>query len=232
MSDAMVPNEDNDLGSRLLNAVKALAISSQDASELVDGYFEQSRRHHPGASEAEHQTRVARQIVVRYSRLAGASGGLTALTGVVPGVGTIVAALGGGMADAVVCMKLQVDMCTCLAKAFQWDLHSEDTKALIFLLAAGTAVENFGKVGAVKIGSKAGVELLKGNLKGATLLLLKQLLKKFGIIFTRKALERAIPFGVGVVLGSGAGYALTKYVGREATKWFLLELDGRPEPAA
>ncbi|WP_204304959.1 hypothetical protein, partial [Stenotrophomonas maltophilia] len=49
---------------------------------------------------------------------------------------------------------------------------------------------------------------------------LKELFKKIGITFTRKALEKAIPFGIGVVIGSGANYALTKYVGNTARSWF------------
>ena len=39
--------------------------------------------------------------------------------------------------------------------------------------------------------------------------------------------EKAIPFGVGAVIGSGVNVGLTTYVGREARKW--LELDAVTE---
>lgn len=229
MTNEITPDRADEAGSRLYEAIKLFAISPAEASTLVEGYLEQSRKRHPESSASEHQSRVAKQLIVRYCRLAGTSGGLTALTGVIPGVGTLISMFGGGFTDAVVCMKLQVDMCMCLAKTFGWDLHEEDTKGLVFLLAAGGAVENLGKGFAVEIGSKAGVNLLKTYLKGASLRFIKDLLKNFGIIFTRKSLERALPLGMGVIIASGANYALTKHVGQAATKWFLLELEERAQ---
>lgn len=67
--------------------------------------------------------------------------------------------------------------------------------------------------------------MLRQYLKGAAHTALKALFKKIGIIFTRKALEKALPFGVGVVIGSSANYALTKYVGNAAKRWFLIDRD-------
>ena len=42
--------------------------------------------------------------------------------------------------------------------------------------------------------------------------------KKLGITFTRKALEKAIPFGIGVVISGGANYAITQFVGNQAKR--------------
>jgi hypothetical protein len=67
--------------------------------------------------------------------------------------------------------------------------------------------------------------MLRQYLKGAALQAVKELFKKIGIIFTRKAIEKALPFGVGVVIGSSANYALTKYVGAAATRWFIIDRD-------
>jgi hypothetical protein len=38
-----------------------------------------------------------------------------------------------------------------------------------------------------------------------------------------------LPFGIGVVLGASGNYALTRYVGRQAKKWFLLDRDTPPD---
>ena len=53
-------------------------------------------------------------------------------------------------------------------------------------------------------------------LKGPTLVVIKKLFEKVGITFTQKAAAKAIPFGIGVVIGFSANYALTKYVGKNA----------------
>jgi hypothetical protein len=64
-------------------------------------------------------------------------------------------------------------------------------------------------------------------LKGAALQAVKAFFAKLGVFFSRKALEKALPFGVGVVLGASGDYALTRYVGTQATKWFVLDRDDR-----
>ena len=101
---------------------------------------------------------------------------------------------------------------------------------MAFLLSLGGALEKAGAEAGVRIASKAGVNMLRQYLKGAALQVIKQLFRKLGLVFTRKALEKAIPFGVGVVVGAGANYGLTRYVGVQAKGWFVIERD-TPEDA-
>lgn len=208
---------------RLLRAVRLVSISAEDAKMLVARLFEQSRKQRPNDDDAAHQEHVADHLVSRYAKLAATSGGLTALAGVIPGIGTAVAMVGGGATDALVGMKLQVDMCRCMAEAFGHDLLEVDVQHLTFIIAAGGTLEKAGVETGVRIASKAGVNMVRQYLKGAALQAVKELFQKVGIIFTRKALEKAVPFGFGVVLGAGGDYALTKYVGRQAKKWFVLD---------
>ena len=216
--------------SSLLRVIQAAAISPADAKKLVANIRERQRRN-SAESESEFHTRIAEQvanrIIARYAKLTALSGGLTALAGVVPGVGTILAAVGGGVADTAVCMKFQVDMCMCITETYGWDLQMEDARHLGFLIAAGGALEHFGAEAGTRVASKAGVKMLQQYLKGAVLQALKEFFKKIGIIFTRKAIERALPFGIGVLLGSSANYGLTKYVGAQAREWFRIERENR-----
>lgn len=210
---------------RLLKAVQAVAISPEDAKAQVARLRAQSEKEYPKDSDAAHQDRVAGHIASRYSRLAATAGGVTALSGVIPGIGTAVAMVGGGLADAVVGMKLQVDMVMCMAEAYGYDLHEPDARHLSFLIAAGGALEKAGVDAGVRVASKAGVTMLRQYLKGAALQTVKELFKKLGLVFTRKALEKSLPFGIGVVLGASGDYAFTRYVGTQARKWFILDRD-------
>jgi uncharacterized protein (DUF697 family) len=150
-------------------------------------------------------------------------GGATALPGIIPGLGTAITMVPGTLADLTVSMKLQVDMCMCLAATFGYDIESEDASYLSFLIAAGGALEKAGVSTGTKVGSKAGVRLLKQILRGAALKAVKGAFRKVGITFTRKALEKALPFGVGVAVTGGADYVLTRYVGKQAKKWFVID---------
>ena len=212
--------------STLLKAVEAVAISPADAKHVVEQYRKQYDKNYSGLSEREIQEKVADKIIKRYAKISAVVGGTTALAGVVPGLGTAVAITGGATADIVANMKLQVDMCMCLAETFGYDINSEDARHLSFLIAAGATIQQSGVEGAVQIGSKAGVKLLKEYLKGPILVVVKEWFKKVGITFTRKALEKAIPFGVGVVIGGGANYGLVRYVGAQARDWFVIDRYG------
>ena len=211
-------------GSRLLSAVQAVAISPDSAAEMVQKYQAKLRESNPGASKKWIQEGVADKIVSRYTWLSTTSGGISALPGIIPGAGTAVV-VGTALGDATLCMKFQVDMCLCLAAAFDYDIQTEDAQHLAFLIAAGGALEKAGGDAAVKIATKAGVKMVRQYLKGAILQAVKQFFRRLGIVFTRKALEKAIPFGVGVVVGAGGNYAMTKYVGYQAKKWFMIDRD-------
>ncbi|RNW02709.1 hypothetical protein CAG37_023500 [Serratia nematodiphila] len=218
---------DVEKSSRLLKLVESIAITPDDAKKIVNQYKKSVLAANPKLQELEIQKIVAKKIVSRYSSYSSISGGVTSLSSIIPGVGTAVAVTGGAIADTSYCMKNQVDMCMCLAEAFNWDISSEDARQLSFLIAAGGTLEKLGSETVVKIASNAGVKMLKMYLKGPALIVIKEMFKKIGINFSRKALEKSLPFGVGVVISSSANYMLAKYVGNVATKWFTIEQESR-----
>ena len=177
--------------------------------------------HYAAASDV--RLEASRLLAKRYARWAGAVGGVSGLSGLVPGLGQVVAATGGAVADAAASMKLQVDMTMCIAAVYGYDLGNPDAQHLAFLIAAGSTLEKAGEKAAVKVASKAGVKLLRRHLRGASLQAVKQFFRRLGVVFTRKALEKAIPVGVGVVLGAAGNYALTRFVGEQAIEWFRLD---------
>ena len=130
------------------------------------------------------------------------------------------------MADVSLCMMFQIDMTMCLAIAINNEITNEDAKHMSFVIALAGSLEKFGTEAGKATASKAAARVASEYLKGATLQTIKQMCKQFGIIFTQKAAVKAIPFGVGVVIGSSANYLLTRYVGAVARDVFLLERKG------
>lgn len=64
--------------------------------------------------------------------------------------------------------------------------------------------------------------MIQQYLKGSTLQAVKEIFKKVGVTFTRKALEKSIPYGVGVIIGFSANKGLTWYVGKKAKDFFAI----------
>ncbi|KGS15244.1 hypothetical protein OA77_06840, partial [Pseudomonas coronafaciens] len=155
--------------SSLMKMVEAISISPQDARDLVAQYENQARSSSPSATDEKIQGAVVDKIISRYSKLAATSGAVTALPGVIPGIGTAVSAVGGGLADISVCMKLQIDMTMCLAVAINGKMSNEDAKHMSYIIALYGSLEQMGSAGATKIASKAGVRMVRQYLKGPTL---------------------------------------------------------------
>lgn len=202
--------------SSLMKVVQAIAISPEDAREVVASYQSQISKAKPNAESGEVLDAVLDKIITRYAKLSAASGGTTALTGVIPGIGTAASMIGGAALDVPMCVKFQVDMTMCLAIAINDRLSNEDAKHLSFVVALAGTIEQAASKGTTRIASKAGVRIVENYLKGATLTTVKELFKRVGITFARSSLTKAIPFGVGVVVGASANYALTRFVGKAA----------------
>ena len=62
--------------------------------------------------------------------------------------------------------------------------------------------------------------MLRRHLKGAALQAVKEAFKRVGITFTRKATEKFLPFGIGVGVSGTLNYSATRFVGRQARKFF------------
>ena len=149
-------------------------------------------------------------------------GGASGLAGAVPGLGTVIATTGGATADLALVMKFQIEMTMVLAEIYGHDIIDEETKRLCLIIAGLGAVNEAAKEGGKKVGTKAFIKMAQQYLKGPSLQVVKEVFKKVGVTFTRKALEKAIPFGVGSVIGFSANKGMTWYVGVKARDFFKI----------
>ncbi|TPG10782.1 hypothetical protein EAH88_06655 [Rhodanobacter glycinis] len=180
-------------------------------------------RANPEKLEADIRRIASEKIISNYSYFAAFVGGTTALAGVIPGIGTAVAVTGGASADVVASMKFQIEMTMAISTVYGHDILMEEEKRICYVIAGLGAINEAAKEGGKAVGSKAFISLVRENLKGASLQAVKEIFKKVGITFTRTALEKAIPFGVGVVIGFSANKGLTWYVGSKARDFFAAD---------
>ena len=209
---------------KLLKAVELILAKPEDIKKEAIQVLKKYKKANSNKSESEVQHLASKKIISNYSYYAAFTGGATALSGVIPGIGTAVAIAGGASADAVACMKFQIEMTMAIATVYGHDILIEEEKRLCYIFAGLGAMSEAAKEGGKTDGSKAFVKLVQQHLKGATLQAVKEIFKKLGITFTRKALEKAIPFGVGVVIGFSATKGITWYVGTKARDFFTADV--------
>jgi uncharacterized protein (DUF697 family) len=175
---------------------------------------------------------AAEKIISNYSYYSAFAGGATALAGVVPGLGTVAAAFGGATADMALFMKYQIEMTMALAALYGRDIALEDEKRLCMLVAGLGAVNEAAKEGGKAAGSKAFIKLAQTYLQGPTLAALTGVFEKLGLTFTRMRFEKAIPFGVGVIISFSANKGLTWYVGTRARDFYAAIASAQAAAAA
>lgn len=207
----------------LLKAIELILAKpsniKKEALSLRDKY---ANKFEDKKTEIQIENLVVNKIISNYSYYTAFVGAGTALTGIVPGLGTVISTFGGATADAALSMKYQIEMTMAIAVVCGHDIELEEEKRLCLIVAGMGAINEAAKEGSKQIGTKAFVTMTKQYLKGASLVAVKEIFKKVGLTFTRKALEKSIPFGVGVVIGFTANKGLTHYVGKKAKGFFQL----------
>ena len=214
------PENENDKP-MLLKAIELVladpAVIKKEALQLKKKY---SQRYGADRSEEEVNDYTVEKIISNYSYYAAFVGGATSLTGVIPGLGTVIATFGGAAADAALSMKYQIEMTMAIAAVYDHDITLEEEKRICLIVAGLGTISEATKEGGKEVGKKAFIKMTQEYLKGATLVAVKDIFKRVGITFTRKAAEKAIPFGVGVIIGFSANKGLTWYVGTKAKDFF------------
>jgi hypothetical protein len=208
---------------KLLQAIELILAKPEDIKREAMQLHARTKKANPTKTDAEIRVIASDKIISNYSYYTAFVGGTTALTGVIPGIGTAVAVAGGASADTVASMKFQVEMVMAIATVFDHDILIEEEKRICYIIAGLGAINEAAKSGTKAVGSKAFISLVRSTLKDATLATVKEIFKKVGITFTRKALEKSIPFGVGVVIGFSANKGLSWYVGTKAKDFFIVD---------
>ncbi|MDP8228679.1 MAG: EcsC family protein [Candidatus Electryoneaceae bacterium] len=219
--DLNTPNEEGNDKPKLLKLIELVLAQPAEIMEATQAILERYREKHcSDMTDDEIADMVVKKIISNYSYYAAFVGGTSALTGVIPGIGTAIAVGGGATTDAALSMKFQIEMTMAIAVIYGHDIRIEEEKRLCLIVAGLGAINQAAKDGGKAIGSKAFIKMTQQYLRGATLQAVKEIFKKVGITFTRKAAGKAIPYGVGVIIGFSANKGLTWYVGSKAKDFY------------
>ncbi|MDX9719603.1 MAG: EcsC family protein [Myxococcota bacterium] len=217
---------------RLLSAVEHLLDNDDKLIGLVEKMRDQVA---PEANETKQDEsylrRVASLIVSDFSNRAMLAGGATALPAIVPGAGTLLAALGGTLADMTLTLKFEVEMSLCLTHLFGFDIKQQNERQIAFLLASVSTYD-----------AKTGRNLLRDLLAAETTAIwnytprqvskfLITILSKLILLSASKGFAKLLPV-VGVLVGGSVNKVLTKKVGERcveelASRWRIKKQESK-----
>ncbi|WP_375770853.1 EcsC family protein [Archangium gephyra] len=200
--------EDQSQGRKLLTAVERIL---SDTDSLIALAEQQVLR--AGGDKRE----AAEEVVRSFSNRAAVAGGLAAAPALIPGAGTLVAALGGALADMGFLLKYEVEMALVLSYLHGFDIRKDEERQLAFLLASVSTYDaKSGENVLVDVAKAEGVAIWKYAPREVSKHLVS-VMTKIALLQLSKGLVRALPL-VGIAVGSSMNKVLTKRVGERCIR--------------
>lgn len=137
--------DDDEQGRKLLTAVERIVGSSAAIKATVEGVQATLKSTQPELKGPELRSAVAAELVKHYSNRAAIAGGASALPGLIPGWGSIVAAVGGTFAELTLLLKWEVEMALALSHLHGFDIEQPSERQLAFLMASVGTYDAGGK---------------------------------------------------------------------------------------
>ena len=161
----------------LLAAIELLLAKPEDIHREAQALFNEYQKTHQGKSKEQIRDMTAKKIISNYSYYAAFAGGATALSGVIPGIGTAIATFGGATADAALSMKFQIEMTMALASVYGHNILEEEERRICWIVAGLGAINVAAQKGGKAVGTKAFINMAQQYLKGSTLVAVKEIFK-------------------------------------------------------
>lgn len=217
-------HDENIQGRRLLSAVERLIDDPESLVAYVEALEEDTVADEGAPREVIRRT-IATRIISTYSNRSAFAGAATALPAIVPGGGTMIAVLGGSLADMALMLRHEVEMAMCLTYLYGHDIREERERWLAFLIASVSTYR-------AKSGRNYFLDLAEAELEAIARYTPRQLSKlvltvmgKLALLALSRGLVKALPL-VGVAVSASANKMLTESVG-----WRCVEALWRREKA-
>ena len=205
------PQSSENQGETLLSAVERVVDSPESVVELVEDFKVRTPRSSL-PSEGAWRREVAAKIVSNFSRKSALSGGVTSLPALIPGIGTLAAALGGTFLDLVLVLKFEVEMAMALTYLHGFDIRERNERQFAFLLASVQTYEaKTGRNFLVDLGSATGTAMWNYTPRQLSKSLLK-VMSALALRSVSRGLLRAVPV-VGAIVNTSVNKVFTTKVG-------------------
>ncbi|KFA94380.1 hypothetical protein [Archangium violaceum] len=195
--------EEQSQGRKLLTAVERILSDTDSLIALAEQHLRRAKEDPREASE---------EVVRHFSNRAAVAGGLAAAPALIPGAGTLVAALGGALADMGFLLKYEVEMALVLSWLHGFDIRKDEERQLAFLLASVSTYDaKSGENVLVDVARAEGVAIWRYAPREVSKHLVG-VMTKIALLQLSRGLVRALPL-VGIAVGSSMNKVLTTRVG-------------------
>ena len=207
---------DDAKGVKLLTAVERIVASTASIRATVDGVQAVLKAAQPDLKGAELRDATAKALVKQYSDRAAIAGGASGLPALIPGWGSLVAAVGGTVAELTLLLKWEVEMALALSHLYGFDIDEPAERQLAFLMASVGTYDATGKNFFADIARLEGTALWNYAPRHVARFVV-QAMAAVAAIYLWRGFFKAIPV-LGIGIGAGLNKVLTNKVGARCVR--------------
>lgn len=199
---------DDEKGKKLLTAVERIVASS----DSIKGTVEAARIKVKGELRGDAlREATAKELIRSYSNRAAIAGGASGIPALIPGVGSIALAIGGGLAELTFLLKWEVEMALGMSHLYGFDIDDPRERQLGFLMASVGTYDATGKNFFVDVAKVEGTAIWNYAPRAISRLVVTAM-ATVAAMYVWRGLLKAVPF-LGMAVGTGMNKVLTQRVG-------------------
>ncbi len=202
---------DDAAGKKLLTAVERILASSASIRATVEGVQATLKSAQPELKGPELRAQTAQALVKHYSDRAAIAGGASGLLALIPGWGSLVAAVGGTVAEVTLLLKWEVEMALALSHLYGFDVDEPAERQLAFLMASVGTYDASGKNFFADVARLEGTAFWNYAPRHVARFV-AQALAAILALYVWRGFIKAIPV-LGIGIGAGLNKVLTNKVG-------------------
>jgi uncharacterized protein (DUF697 family) len=202
---------DDEQGKKLLTAVERILASNAAVKTVVAECEARAKAQGETLKGDSLREATAQELVRHYSNRAAIAGGAAGLPALIPGWGSLVAAVGGTFAELTLLLKWEVEMALALSHLYDFDIDKPTERQLAFLAASVGTYDATGRSFVGDVLRLEGTALWNYGPRRIARLLV-QALAALAAAYLWRGFIKAIPV-LGMIVGSSVNKVLTKKVG-------------------
>lgn len=199
---------DEEKGKKLLTAVERIVASSASIKATVAAARAKVKGDLKGDALRD---ATARELIRSYSNRAAIAGGVSGLPGLLPGLGSIALAIGGGLAELTFLLKWEVEMTLGLSHLYGFDIDDPRERQLGYLMASVGTYDATGKNFFVDVMKVEGTAIWNYAPRAVGRMVVSAM-AMIAAMYVWRGLLKAVPF-LGMAVGSSMNKVLTQRVG-------------------
>lgn len=166
-----------------------------------------------GRDSSRHVYNASRLVIMHYSNLSAAGGGVSTLPGLIPGIGLVYSLIGSSAIAAILAFKFELEMSLALAHLSGIDISDPRERKLAFLLVCSTLEELYGSDEETTFVNVLDVAMSEYSTRELSKTLIKAVARVL-VMFSAKKMTKFFPL-IGTGIESVVDKVLCERLGRE-----------------